>query len=108
MFPTNNKQMIQISDLDCDEKLFDFYLEEELNYFWWPTNEERISFWKKYQDLSVEERKKLLDSIPWDFETVFSEIGSGEYTINGCELMRNNRARLYFFVIFNLYILWKI
>lgn len=87
---------IQIDNLERDEKIFDFYLNNELEYFWWPTSDENKAFWNKYKVLNDEEKKELLDSVAWDFETVFSEIGYGEYQIRSCTLIGENIARLYF------------
>ncbi|WP_216651699.1 hypothetical protein [Paenibacillus sp. NEAU-GSW1] len=85
---------IQITDLEQDLLLFDFFGEQELNYFWWPTEQERKRFWDEYVKLPLEERDAHLAQVPWDYETVFSEIGQGEYEIVSCNLISNNRGRL--------------
>lgn len=89
---------IQIEDLEYYilEKIDEFYHKEELDYFWWPTEEENKIFWDKYKLLDEENRQEFVRSVPWDFETVFSEIGLGDYTIEGCEMISEQTAKLYF------------
>lgn len=89
---------IQIEDLEYYilEKVDEFYHKEELDYFWWPTEEENKMFWEKYKLLDEENRQEYIRSVPWDFETVFSEIGLGDYTIEGCEMIGEQTAKLYF------------
>lgn len=89
---------IQIEDLEYYilEKIDEFYHKEELDYFWWPTKEENKIFWNKYKLLDEENRQEYIRSVSWDFETVFSEIGLGDYTIEGCEMIGEQMAKLYF------------
>lgn len=87
---------IQVSNLCNDSKLVDFFTEAELDYFWWPTKQEAAEFWKLYAGLSREEKDKLIEAKSWDFETVFDEIGQGEYRIVGCERIDKNIGILHF------------
>ncbi len=89
---------VQIEDLEyyIYDRINDFYLENELNYFWWPTEEESKIFWEQYNVLPEDKRIVHLKSVPWDFETVFNEIGVGEYTIGKCTIAVNNTYKLYF------------
>ncbi|CZR97700.1 MULTISPECIES: hypothetical protein [unclassified Clostridioides] len=89
---------VQVNDLEYYilERVEDFYYREELDYFWWPTEEENKMFWEKYKQLDEEKRQEYLKSVPWDFETVFSEIGIGDYTIEGCKMIEEKTSKLYF------------
>lgn len=89
--------LLQVEDLEYNvlEKKDEFFTDYEFNSFWWPSKEENYLFWEKYQKLSDAEQIQHLKSIPWDFETVFSEIGQGEYTIQGITEQENFTYRLY-------------
>lgn len=92
------RKLAIIDDLEyyIYKKIDEFYLSEELNYFWWPSENESKEFWNKYKSLPQNKREELLKSVPWDFETVFNEIGQGEYFVKECNLINDNTGRLYF------------
>lgn len=93
----NKNVLLQIEDLEYIvlEKKEEFFTSTEFNSFWWPSKEEKHLFWEKYQKLSVEEQIQYLESVPWDFETVFFEIGQGEYRIEGIIEQENFIYKLY-------------
>lgn len=84
--------------LDCnDTKIIDFYNENEIEYFWWPTEEEAKEFWDKYYSLEEEERYLFLKSNNvWDLESVIDSISAGEYEIIGCKRVREGVGIFYF------------
>lgn len=87
---------LQIDDLEyiIIEKQNDFFTKKEFESFWWPTPRENRLFWEHYQSLSGEEQAQFLQSVPWDFETVFDAIGQGEYTIEGVTTLGGSIYRL--------------
>ncbi|WP_368244722.1 hypothetical protein [Clostridium tertium] len=91
------KKQKELENLDSDDStILNFYTEEELEYYWWPSEEENKDFWVKYYSLSNEERYLLLKEKPWDLESVIYAINTGEYTINGVVVDKKYNARLYF------------
>ena len=90
-------ELIQIKDLEYIilEEKDKFFTSYEFNNFWWPSKEESRLFWEENQKLSVEAQIQHIKSISWDFETVFSEIGQGEYKIKGIIEQDNFTYRLY-------------
>ena len=67
-------EYIQIGNLDDDIKLLEFFSEEELNYFWWPTEQENNEFWDTYEKLPAKKKAEHLNSVPWDYAPVFDEL----------------------------------
>jgi hypothetical protein len=91
------KKQKELENLDSDDStILNFYTEEELEYYWWPSVEENKDFWAKYYSLSNEERYLLLKEKPWDLESVIYAINTGKYTINGVVVDKKYNARLYF------------
>lgn len=90
-------EYIQIGNLDDDIKLLEFFSEEELNYFWWPTEQENNEFWDTYEKLPAKKKAEHLNSVPWDYATVFDEIGQGEYEITNCRKINETTGILYFY-----------
>ncbi|WP_338752709.1 hypothetical protein [Bacillus sp. FJAT-52991] len=93
------KDVIQTENFDDDIQLLDFFTEEELNYFWWPTEQENEEFWDIYIKLPKEKRLEHLTSVPWDYATVFGEIGVGDYEITDCKMISNDKGRVYYYPI---------
>lgn len=94
----NMNDDVQIEDLEYDifEKSETFFTKEELNRFWWPTEEESKLFWDTYKKLPQPQKTQHLESVPWDFETAFSEIGIGDYIIKDCYQISDFTYRLSF------------
>ncbi len=91
------KDKKDLEELDCDDiSILDFYSEDEINYYWWPTEEENKEFWEKYYSMTEEKRNLYLVNSPWDFESVIDAIITGEYEIIGCEVVESGIGRLYF------------
>lgn len=86
----------QVANLDNDLHLFDFFETEDLDYFWWPTEQESRAFWQSYKNLPIEEQTAYLLKMPWDYATVFEEIGQGEYEITSCAKINETTTRLYY------------
>ena len=93
------KEEMQISDFEYEilDKKEDFFSDEEWARFWWPSNEELRNFWAIYQGLSQQDREEHLQTVPWDFESLFSEIGQGEYQIT--EISKNNAGEVCFYLV---------
>lgn len=91
------KKKKDLNKLDCDDStILDFYNKDELNYFWWPTEQEIKDFWELYYSTPEESRYLHLIDKPWDFESVIDAITTGEYEIIGCEIGENGIGRLCF------------
>lgn len=91
------QEEIQIDGLENDLILMDFFQEQELSFFWWPTKEESAAFWGRYYQLPEEERDAyLLKMGGWDYETVFDEIGQGEYRIISCTQTEQGKGCLFY------------
>ena len=80
-----------------DINVMDFYTNEELEYFWWPTDAENKEFWEKYYSIPKEQWECDIGlKINWDLESVLDAISNGEYEILGCRIIKANVARIYF------------
>lgn len=92
-------ELLQIEDLEYSilEKKNEFFTSYEFNSFCWYSEKENRLFWEKYEKLSCKEQVQYFESIPWDFETIFSEIGQGEYTIQGITEQNKFTYRLYIY-----------
>lgn len=85
-------------ELDCeDARWIDYYDDEQIEYFWWPTQEEEKAYWELFNSLpfdqvTTDERLKK----PWDFESMIDAIRSGEYDLASCNQTCDNIGRLEF------------
>lgn len=91
---------VQICDMDIMilERADEFFTPEEFGYFWSPSKKEAEEFWNIYYSLPSDKREAHLKSVNWDFETVFEEIGQGEYLIEEC-IHEGNQGVLYFYPV---------
>ncbi|GAA0086363.1 hypothetical protein UT300007_28020 [Clostridium sp. CTA-7] len=87
----------ELGKLDCeDSTILNFYKEEEIQYYWWPTEQENREFWDKYYSLDNEQRYLLLMNKSWDLESVIDAIRTGEYIIIGVKVTAKGVGRLYY------------
>lgn len=80
-----------------DSKWKNFYDEELLKNFWWPTDDELIEYWKLYESIPINQRfndKRLLKE--WEFSSMLEAIACGEYQLDSCEIIKGNIGRLKF------------
>ncbi|GIN86247.1 hypothetical protein J6TS2_26330 [Heyndrickxia sporothermodurans] len=85
--------------IDCsDAKWMDFFEEEVLQRFWWPTEEELHHFSEIWMNTPVEKRftESQLQH-PWDFESMIDAFANGEYELIFCEKISFNKGRIEFY-----------
>jgi hypothetical protein len=89
------------------EDWLEFFDDEALAHFWWPSKEEATTYWKKRKELenrlSTEELHyhdvMHCDEEKWDFESMLLAIEDGEYWLDSCQLISDTRAQLQFFPV---------
>ena len=80
-----------------DEQWKQFFSDEEISTFWWPTEKEREDWSKRWYSKPFEER--ISDPTlrtPWDFGSMLDAIREGEYSIVGLVSDSFGRGRLEF------------
>ncbi|PEI96410.1 hypothetical protein CN679_01350 [Bacillus pseudomycoides] len=88
------KEMINSSD----SMWLDYFEEDALKQFWWPTEEELHHYQILWKQTPVE--KRLTDPklrTPWDFESMIDTFASGEYELVSCEKATNNVGKIEFY-----------
>lgn len=80
-----------------DIKWLDYFDENMLLKFWWPSEKELKEYWKLYYSIPESQRytDKRLDK-GWDFESMIDAIRSGEYELTYCEIVKEGIGRLEF------------
>ncbi|MDM5155410.1 hypothetical protein QUF88_16840 [Bacillus sp. DX1.1] len=85
--------------IDCSDSMWLEYFEEDvLKQFWWPTEKELYNYRILWEQTPVEERltdPKLVT--PWDFESMIDAFACGEYELISCEKASNNIGRIEFY-----------
>jgi hypothetical protein len=71
-----------------------FFDERALAHFWWPTDEERAEWTRRWFATPVETRftDPALEH-PWDFESLVDAFANGEYQLLGLRRVDPTRAR---------------
>lgn len=81
-----------------DSKWLDYFEEEVLQRFWWPTEEELQQYLAIYEQTSID-RRLTEPSLqhPWDFESMVDAFACGEYELISCEKISDNMARIEYY-----------
>lgn len=82
----------------CDTKWMDFFKEDVLQRFWWPTEEELQYFSELWMNTPPE--KRLIEpklQHPWDFESMIDAFANGEYKLISCEKISSGKGRMEFY-----------
>lgn len=81
-----------------DADWLEFFDDEALSHFWWPTPAERAAHMTRWQSASPEQRLSDATFSPpaWDFSALFEAFENGEYTLVSCRRVGADRARLEF------------
>ncbi|MEH7459022.1 hypothetical protein CON65_11245 [Bacillus pseudomycoides] len=88
------KEMIDSSD----SMWLEYFDEDVLKQFWWPTEEELHNHWILWEQTPVEERlREPKLETPWDFESMIDTFACGEYELVFCEKVSNNIGRIEFY-----------
>ena len=67
-----------------DEEWKQFFSAEELQSFWWPSDEERDEWQRRWFSTPVETRfSDPTLQLPWDFSSMLDSIRDGEYSLIG-------------------------
>lgn len=80
-----------------DSKWIDYFEEDVLMKFWWPTSDELKEYDKLWKETPINERftsSKLKH--PWDFESMIYAFSNGEYDFVCCEPISNEKGRIEF------------
>jgi hypothetical protein len=83
--------------LRSGEKWRSYFTEEQLQTFWWPSEEELVVWQREWQATPVPDRftePKLRTR--WDFDSMFEAIQNGEYDLIGLRRMEDGLVRLEF------------
>lgn len=69
------------------DALFEVFDEQALSHFWWPSQQERDAYWKRWWATPVPQRftDPTLET-PWVFESMIGSFLSGEYELVSCRL----------------------
>ncbi|MCX2824560.1 MULTISPECIES: hypothetical protein [Bacillus] len=95
----NLKEEKEKEMIDCSDSMWlDYFEEDVLKQFWWPTEEELRNYQMLWEQTPIE--KRLTDpelTTPWDFESMIDAFACGEYELVSCEKVSNNIGRIEFY-----------
>lgn len=78
-----------------DEDWLAFFDDEALSHFWWPTQEERAEWVRRWDATPVPQRwtdPRL--KTPWDFDSMFDAFKNGDYELISCRMISSDKAQL--------------
>lgn len=76
-----------------DADWLEFFDDEALSRFWWPTREERVEWEIRWQAAPLDERL-LLEPPSWGFGSLFEAFANCELELISCHMIDTERARL--------------